>query len=110
LENEEEITDINLKLGDGRLEDPVLYFSLQQDGLHAQSPREEGEDYQRHQSDSSAFKLRAHFSTPSEYFQGTNRLMYSFKADFLPYMNTKGTSHNFYWTGFYSSRPELKRN
>jgi hypothetical protein len=59
-----------------------------------------------------AFKLKAHFSTPSEYFQALKKAdvkLRSFRADFLPYMNTKGTSFNFYWTGFYSSKPELKR-
>jgi hypothetical protein len=57
-------------------------------------------------------KLTARLATPSEYFEAVRKTkvkLHSYKGDFLPLMNTKNSHYNFYWTGFYSSKPQLKR-
>lgn len=52
------------------------------------------------------------WGTPGEYFDAvvaTNVKLPTYKGDFLPYMTIRGGDSQHYWTGFYSTRPELKR-
>lgn len=53
-------------------------------------------------------KIRVFYSTPSCYINSLHNLNRTFetnKADFFPYASLS----NAYWTGFYTSRPTLKR-
>jgi hypothetical protein len=57
-------------------------------------------------------KLRVKYSTPSEYFQEVLKedLKYSvFEGDFLPYVSEHIRRRPLSWTGFFSSRPALKK-
>ncbi|CAG9332642.1 MAN2A2_10 [Blepharisma stoltei] len=55
------------------------------------------------------FSLR--IATPSEYFEAVQQSFNAFsyyKGDFFPYVTLKGGRPT-YWTGFYTSRPNLKK-
>lgn len=52
------------------------------------------------------------WSTVSEYFDtvvATKVKLPTYKGDFFPYMTIRDSGSQYYWTGFYSTRPELKR-
>lgn len=57
------------------------------------------------------YGMKARLATPSEYFNAVKASrpeISTFRGDFVPLMNTKESPNNFYWTGFYASRPESK--
>lgn len=57
-------------------------------------------------------EIQIRYSTPSEYFDDVlKHQMYFdyYQGDFFPFSNMKEEIGPYYWTGFYSSRPDLKK-
>jgi hypothetical protein len=57
-------------------------------------------------------EITVRLSTPSEYFDQVKQSeisLLTYEGDYLPLMTFKDNGRDYYWTGFYCSKPELKR-